>query len=189
MRLRLFLLAATLLTPSALATSYVMMRDDVLTDQAWLVLVGSVERVESVVAHPPYTRYHIRAERLLKGQLDGGTVAVDVLGGLTPDGSRLILSDPISFAALDRLILFLVPRDNGSYGVLHLGLGAFRELTVGNRKIARRFLGDSIEIRSSTGNSERFHQPRDFEEFADWLEDYSTGSRRQMDYFVEASEI
>ena len=109
--------------------------------------------------------------------------------GLTPDGSRLILSDPISFAALDRLILFLVPRDNGSYGVLHLGLGAFRELTVGNRKIARRFLGDSIEIRSSTGNSERFHQPRDFEEFADWLEDYSTGSRRQMDYFVEASEI
>ena len=189
MRLKLFLLAATLLTPSALATSYVMVPDDALADQARLVLVGTVERVENIVANPPYTRYHIRAERLLKGQLQGETVAVDVLGGVDADGSRLILSGSISFTARDRLILFLVPRDNGSYGVLHLGLGAFRELTVGNRKIARRFLGDAIEIGSTTSASERFHQPRDFEEFADWLEDYSTGSRRQMDYFVKASEI
>ena len=189
MQTKLFLLAITLLTPSALGTSYVMMRDDVLTDQAKLVLVGSVERVESIVANPPYTRYFIRSERLLKGRLDGEIVAVDVLGGVYPDGSRLILSGPISFAARDRLILFLVPRSNGSYGVLHLGLGAFRELTVGNRKIARRFLGDAIEIRSSSSDSERFHQPRDFEQFADWLQDYSMGSRRQMDYFVDASEI
>ncbi len=189
MRLKLFLLAATLLTPPVLATSYVMMRHDVLTDQARLVLVGSVERVESISADPPYTRYHIRPERLLKGQPDGETVAVDVLGGVYPDGSRLILSGAISFASRDRLILFLVPRSKGSYGVLHLGLGAFRQLTVGNRKIARRFLGDAIEIGSSASDSERFHQPRDFEEFVNWLQDYSTGSRRQMDYFVKASEI
>ena len=134
MRLKLFLLVITLLTPSALATSYVMMRDDVLTDQARLVLVGSVERVEPVVANPPYTRYHIRLERLLKGQLQGETVAVDVLA-------------------------------------------------------ASMLTGAAIEIGSSTSDSERFHQPRDFEEFADWLQDYSTGSRRQMDYFVKASEI
>ena len=190
MRLKLFLLATTLLTPSVMATSYVMIHDDVLTDQARLVLVGGVQSVESIVANPPYTRYHIRAERLLKGQLEGETVAVDVLGGVTPSGSRLILSGSMSFAARDRLILFLVPRGTGSYGVLHLGLGAFRELTVGNRKIARRFLGDdAIEIGSPTSDSERFHQPRDFEEFANWLEDYSKGSKRQMDYFVKASEI
>lgn len=125
MRLKLFLLAATLLTPSALATSYVMMRDDVLSDQARLVLVGTVERVESIVANPPYTRYHVRAERLLKGQLQGETVAVDVLGGITPGGSQLVLDGNPSFFTNDRLILFLVPRNNGSYGVLHLGLGAF----------------------------------------------------------------
>ena len=110
MRLKLFLLATTLLTPSVMATSYVMIHDDVLTDQARLVLVGGVQSVESIVANPPYTRYHIRAERLLKGQLEGETVAVDVLGGVTPSGSRLILSGSMSFAARDRLILFLVPR-------------------------------------------------------------------------------
>ena len=189
MRLKLFLLATTLLTPSVMATSYVMIHDDVLTDQARLVLVGGVQSVESIVANLPYTRYHIRAERLLKGQIQGETVAVDVLGGVTPSGSRLILSGSMSFAAQDRLILFLVPRGPNSYGVLHLGLGAFRELTVGHRKIARRFLGDAIEIRSTASDSERFHQPRYFEEFANWLEDYSMGSRRQMDYFVDASEI
>ena len=73
----------------------------------------------------------------------------------------------------------------GCYGVLHLGLGAFRELTVGHRKIARRFLGDAIEIRSTASDSARFHQPRDFEEFANWLEDYSMG----LDYFIDASEM
>ena len=84
MRLRLFLLAATLLTPSALATSYVMVPDDALSHQARLIVVGIVERVENVVANPPYTRYHIRSERLLKGRLDAETVVVDVLGGVHP---------------------------------------------------------------------------------------------------------
>ncbi len=189
MRLKLLFLAMALLTPSVLAASYVMIHDDVLTDQARLVLVGGVDRVESIVGNPPFTRYHIRAERVLKGQVEGATVAVDVMGGLYPDGSRLILSGSFSFAPQDRLILFLVPRANGSYGVLHLGLGAFRELTVGNRKIARRLLGDAVEIRSGTSSSEQFHQPRDFQGFAQWLEDYSAGSRRRIDYFVSASEM
>ena len=189
MRLRLFLLAATLLTPSALATSYVMIHDDVLTDQAKLVLVGSVERVESIVSNPPYTRYHIRSERLLKGQLDGDTVAIDMPGGLTPSGSRLVLYGAPFFSKDDRLILFLVPRGDDSYGVLHLGLGAFRELRVGNRKIAQRFLGDAIEFRTSSSDSERFHQLRDFEEFANWVEGYSRGLRRETQYFVDTSEL
>ena len=189
MRLKLFLLAATLLTPSALATSYVMMRDDVLTDQAPLVVVGTVERVENIVANPPYTRYHIRSERLLKGRLQGETVAVDVLGGVTPSGTRLVLYGNPFFSTNDRLILFLVPRNNGSYGLLHLGLGAFQELRVGDRMIARRLLGSAVEIRSSLSDSERFHQLRDFVEFANWLENYSTGFRRSMEYFVDASEL
>ena len=189
MRLKLFLLATTLLTPSALATSYVMMRDDVLTDQARLVLVGSVERVESIVANPAFTRYYIRSERLLKGQLQGETVAVDVLGGVTPSGTRLVLYGNPFFSTNDRLILFLVPRNNGSYSLLQLGLGAFRELRVGDRMIARQLLGSAVEIRSSLSDSERFHQPRDFVEFANWLEDYSRGFRRSMEYFVDTSEL
>ena len=189
MRLKLFLFVITLLTSSVLATSYVMIHDDVLTDQARLVLVGGVERVESIVANPPYTRYHVRAERLLKGELEGETAVVDVLGGMTPSGSRLILDGSPSFFANDRLILFLVPRNNGSHGVLHLGLGAFRELRVGNRMIARRLLGNAVEIGSGSIDSKRFHQPRDFEQFANWLEDYSNGSRRQIDYFIAPSDL
>ena len=189
MRLKLFFLIIALFTAPLPGTTYIMIRDDVLTDQARLVLVGSVERVESIVTNPPYTRYHIRAERLLKGQLDGETVAVDVLGGVTPSGSRLILDGSPSFSTNDRLILFLVPRNNGSYGVLHLGLGAFREVRVGDRMIARRLLGSAVEIRSGISDSERFHQPRDFEQFANWLQDYSSGSQREMNYFVDSSEI
>ena len=45
MRLKLFLLATTLLTPSVMATSYVMIHDDVLTDQARLVLVGGAKQL------------------------------------------------------------------------------------------------------------------------------------------------
>ena len=189
MRLKLFLLATTLLTPSALATSYVMIHDDVLTDQAKLVLVRTVERVESILSNPPYTRYHIRSERLLKGRLDAETVAVDVLGGLNPSGNRLVLFGNPSFAPRQRLILFLVPTGTGSQGILHVNLGAFQEEFIGNRRIARRDLAGSTEIGSGTADSERFHQPRDFDRFADWLADHSAGSRRSMDYFVDSSEV
>ncbi len=53
MKLKLFLLMIALLTAPLTATSYVMMRDDVLADQARLVLVGNVERVESIASNPP----------------------------------------------------------------------------------------------------------------------------------------
>ena len=187
MRLRLFLLAATLLTPSALATSYVMVPDDALSHQARLIVVGIVERVENVVANPPYTRYHIRSERLLKGRLDAETVVVDVLGGVHPNGNRLVLFGNPSFAAGQRLILFLVPIGTGSHGILHVHLGAFREEVVENRHIARRDLAGSAEIGATTAGSRSFHQPRDFERCADWLADHSAGSRRSMDYFVDSA--
>ena len=189
MRTKLFLFAITLLTAPLLATSYVMVPDDALADQARLVLVGTVERVESIVANPPYTRYLIRAERLLKGQLDGETVAVDVLGGVTRSGSRLVLMGNPSFAASQRLILFLVPTGTDSHGILHVTLGAFREEVVGNRRIARRDLAGSTEIGAATAESDRFHRPRDFDRFADWLENHSAGSQRSMDYFVDSAEL
>ncbi len=187
MKLKLFLLMIALLTAPLTATSYVMMRDDVLADQARLVLVGNVERVESIASNPPYTRFHVRPERLLKGRFDGDTVAVDVLGGVTPGGRRLVLFGSPSFSTNDRLILFLVPRNNGSYGVLHVGLGAFREFRVGNQIIARQLLGAAVEVEPTTADSGRFHQPRDFESFANWLGDYSRGIRRPMEYFVDTS--
>ena len=189
MRLRFFLFSITLLTSSVLATSYVMVPDDALADQARLVLVGTVERVENIVANPPFTRYYIRSERLLKGRLDGETVAVDVLGGVTPSGSRLVLMGNPSFAASQRLILFLVPTGTDSYGILHVDLGAFREQVMGNRRIARRNLAGSIEVRSRPADSASFHEPRDFDRFADWLQDYSAGSPRAIDYFVASSEL
>ena len=189
MRLRFFLFSITLLTSSVLATSYVMVPDDALADQARLVLVGTVERVENIVANPPFTRYYIRSERLLKGRFDGETVAVDVLGGVTPSGSRLVLMGNPSFAASQRLILFLVPTGTDSYGILHVDLGAFREQVMGNRRIARRNLAGSIEVRSRPADSASFHEPRDFDRFADWLQDYSAGSPRAIDYFVASSEL
>ncbi len=188
MKLKPFLFATFSFIAPALATSYVMVRDEALTDQASLVLVGHVDRAESLVANRPFTRYHIRPERLLKGSFGGDTVAVDVPGGLTSDGSRLVLFGAPSFSPNERLILFLVPRTNGSYAVLHVGLGAFRELRAGNRTIVRRLLGGALEIHSTPADSEGLHQPRDFEEFANWLADYSKGIRRSKEYFLDMSQ-
>ena len=188
MRLKIFFLILSLFTAPLLATSYVMVADDALADQARLVLVGTVERAESIVANPPYTRYYFRSERLLKGQLVAETVAVDVAGGVTPSGSRLVLMGNPSLATGQRLILFLVPTRTDSYGILHVNLGAFREQVVGNRRIARRDLAGSAEVGSRTAGSTDFHRSRDFDKFANWLQDFSAGAGRAMDYFVDASK-
>ncbi len=169
------LLAATL----AEATSYVPMSDAALYEQA-----PAIAQVSILSAGPapavgaPSIDYIVLVERLLKGQIAGSTVIVRVAGGIGPDGWGLELFGAPRFAQGDRAILFLVPRNDGTYGILHLMLGAFHEFRIGDRHLALRDLQDVQDV---TGDG-RVARPRDFERFADWL---AGGAEATAHYRVE----
>ncbi|MFQ5738262.1 MAG: hypothetical protein ACE5JX_04575 [Acidobacteriota bacterium] len=172
------------------ATSYVMIHDDVLADQASLIVVGRISSLEAIVANRPLTRYGVEIERVLKGTPPDDPLQIDVLGGNTPEGSTLVLFGRPQFGSGEKTILFLVPGQGSSYGILHLMLGAFRELKVDGRRIAYRDVTGGREIRPRDSSQRaRFHQPRDFDKFSQWLADYSQGREREMDYFVDTGEL
>ena len=144
-RIAVLVAVCCLVVPVASATTYVMMHDDVLADQATLIIIGHVESVENL-ATQPMTRYQVRIERLLKGQHDSDQLYLDVVGGPTPDGKQLLLFGTPHFSVGERTILFLGRRSNESFGPLHVGLGVFRELNRSGQIIAYRHLGGSSEV-------------------------------------------
>jgi hypothetical protein len=170
---------------AARATSYVMMDDESLYEQAPAIAQVSVLSVgPAPAAGVPATDYIVVVERLLKGQIAGSTVVVRVAGGVGPDGWGLQVVGAPSFAEGDRAILFLVPRHDGTYGILHLMLGAFHEFTIGDHHLALRDLYESQAVGTGTADS-RTAWPRSFEAFADWL---AGGAGAATDYRVPVSE-
>lgn len=172
-RCRRLFAGALLAATAAQATSYVAIDDRALYDQA-----AAVAQVHVLSAGPapavgsPAVDYIVLVERLLKGQIAGSTVVVRVAGGVGPDGWGIELVGAPRFAAGDRALLFLVPRNDGTYGILHLMLGAFHEIDFGRHRLAVR---DLLE----DGTSQP--APRDFERFADWL---AAGAPAGADYRV-----
>lgn len=178
MRLRplaIALLLAALAAGGALATSYLPVSDQALYEQAAAIAQVSVLSVGPAPARAvPAIDYIVVVERLLKGQIAGSTVVVRVAGGVGPDGWGLEVVGAPKFAHGDRAILFLVPQDDGTYGILHMMLGAFHEFKAGRHHLALR---DLYEVRniapdSAMGTSAA---PRDFERFAAWIEGEATG--------------
>ena len=159
-----------LLAGIAHAASYVMIDDLALYDQAPAIAQVSVISVGSAPAQGvPSIDYIVLVERLLKGKISGSTVVVRVAGGVGPDGWGLELPGAPKFAEGDRAILFLVPQRDGTYGILHLMLGAFHEFTSGGHHLALRDLDDGVDLVRTAEGDEEVAMPRDFERFADWL--------------------
>ena len=181
----LALLALMALGSSSDATTYTMVYDGDLHAQAEVVA-----RVEVLATSPapglgaPHTDYIVLVERLLKGQVSGTTVVVRVLGGVGPDGLGLEVHGAPVLAPKDRALLFLRPRGDGTYGILHLMLGAFFEAGSGDRRVALRQFDGLRELGgSSSGEPE---QVRDWDRFESWLADRSRGIFRDPDYLTEA---
>ncbi len=167
---------AVLAAADARATSYVEISDEALARQAHAIAVVNVLSAGAAPAvGPPSTDYIVVVERLLKGTVSGSTIVVRVAGGIGPDGWGLDLVGAPRFFEGDRAILFLVPRNDGTYGILHWMLGAFHSFEIGDRHLAVR---DLLETRplSAEGDS----RPRDFEAFAEWL----SGNADRADYRV-----
>ena len=185
--LMILLLALTALP--ATATTVVVGIDEDLFDQAPLVLEGTV--LGSAPAHGrPATEYRVRVERTLKGRVTAGEIVVQVLGGDAPNGMHLTIWGAPSLQAGEHALLFLVRQADGTYGPLHLSLGAFHEMqTAAGQKVAVRDLRDMQDV--SAGGGQAQDSVRDAGRFAGWLADRAAGLKRPADYFVAlpASEL
>jgi hypothetical protein len=177
----------------AAATSYVMVADVDLADQAAVVAEG---RIVSVAVSPvgpsggsPSTDYLLEIDRLLKGYTAGSTIVVRVLGGMPEDGRMgLHIFGAPTYKEGERALLFLTERADGSYSVLHFLLGAFHEAEVSGKRVVLRNLADAEEVRRAPDggitSAPGADQPRDLERFAAWLADRGRGIRRAPDYLA-----
>jgi len=187
--LSVFALAA--MTAPVAATSYVMVADADLADQAEVVAEG---RIVSVAPSPaggsPSTDYVLEIDRLIKGYTGGSSVVVRVLGGMPEDGGvGLKIWGAPSYREGERALLFLTPRADGAYGVLHFLLGAFHEMEASGQRIALRDLADADEVKVGPDGrlaaAPAADAPRDLARFAGWIADRGNGSRRPPDYLAQ----
>ncbi|HVS00005.1 MAG TPA: matrixin family metalloprotease [Thermoanaerobaculia bacterium] len=161
------------------ATSYVRISDENLADQAEVIGVATVRDAGPALdGAAPATAYLVEFERVLKGYVAGGTVAVRVPGGEAADGTFLKVWGAPAFSPGDRAILFLSADGDGGYRVLHLMLGAFHGVPAGEEWLALRDLSEASDL-SPAKSAE---PARDFERFADWLADRAAGLERPADY-------
>jgi hypothetical protein len=169
-------LALSLLTSlSARATTYVMMRDEDLADQADLI---ARVRVEAAAPAPEWsghfaTDYTVRVERALKGDPGESRITVRVPGGEGPDGPdgvRLHVWGAPRFRRGEEALLFLAARADGTYGVLHLMLGAFH----GIDGFAVRDLSETQPLPGGAPG-EPEGRLRHLERFSDWIAERAAG--------------
>ncbi|HKV12199.1 MAG TPA: fibronectin type III domain-containing protein [Thermoanaerobaculia bacterium] len=182
----LFLASAlTLLAIPAGATTYQMISDQALADQAPVSVQGRIVGVESApVSGRPATDYLVEVERVLKGDLPGSTVVVRVPGGVGANGLGLKIWGAPEFEEGEEAVLFLAPTQDGTYRLVHLMLGAFRERRTATGRVALRDLSEATEVTAkgvSEGGSEVI---RDFDRFSDWVADRAVGIQRERDYLV-----
>jgi hypothetical protein len=181
-------LGTGLATRPALATSFVMISDQALADQAAVVVDVTVVGAEA--AHDygriPATDYRVEVERVLKGAVDGGVLVVRVPGGVdSASGLGLRIFGAPRFAAGERALLFLRPAGDGTYRILHLMLGAFHGRRLAGKTVALRDLSEAHEVelpgRDEAGDGDAL---RDFAAFSDWVEERAEGRSASRGYVL-----
>ena len=122
-----------------------MPSDETLADQAAVIAAVRVTDFGPAPARAGIaTDYLVEVDEVVKGDLPGSTVVVRVPGGEMEGNFEMRVSGAPRFARGERALLFLVPDRDGSYGVLHLLLGAFHEVHRAGRTLARRDLGEGV---------------------------------------------
>jgi hypothetical protein len=181
------LLVAMMALPAGAAT-IVRVADEVMVDEAPLVVVARVVEKGPTASRTPATEYRFAVEQVLKGSV-GPELTVRVPGGMGTDGIGLRIYGAPSFAPGERAILFLEGRPGGDHRILHLMQGAFREVRRDGRALALRDLADVTELRVRAGAIDAApaadaEPARDFEAFARWIADSARGAAPAADYRV-----
>jgi hypothetical protein len=165
-----------LLRQPAIATTYLMMPDSALVDQAAAVVDVRVSSVSPApLVGQPATDYLIEVQRVLKGDVPGSALVVRVPGGVDPQGLGLKIWGAPQFAEGERALLFLRPAQDGTYRILQLMLGAFHERSVGGRSLALRDLSEVHDIGAKSAALDGMDAVRDFNAFAGWVADRAAG--------------
>ncbi len=182
--LSLLALALVLFAGPLRATTYMMMPDSALADQAKAVLDVKVLGMDSapVVDGPPSTDYLVEVNRVLKGDISGSTLVVRVPGGVNPEGLGLKIWGAPQFTPGENALLFVAPAKDGTYHILHLMLGAFHQRTIDGQTVALRDLSQAHEI----DNKEDV--VRDFSRFSDWIADRATGVKHEGGYVLSTAK-
>lgn len=192
--LAVLLLTALAAAPSE-ATTYVMVPDEALVDEAPLASVVRIEAIDPAagkIGGPVETEVVATVERVLKGRPAGGTVRVRFPGGIGADGRGLRIFGAPGFREGERALLFLAPDGRGSYRLVHFFLGAFREAVAGGRRVAVRDLSEATEVRIEEPGVKRVdparREPlRDFDAFARWVAARAAGEPGAGPYRVETN--
>ncbi len=166
------------------ATTIVPVKDSVLIDQARLIVVATAEGALPAAAERPATDYLMQVERVLKGTIGASSLVVRVLGGVDAEGRELRIYGAPAFAPGGRALLFLDPAEDGTYRILHFLQGAFHRVRAGGRVIAHRD-ESQVHVLDGAEESSRPLWLRDFDRFADWIEDRAAGRRRIPDYLFQ----
>ncbi len=173
---------AILLAPAARATTVVMASDETLLDSADTVL-----RAEILSAKPgrtpsglPATEYRARVATVLKGDAPS-EITLRVLGGTTADGHVWQVWGVPHFTTGETALLFLMKHPDGTWGPLHLAMGAFHEVQTASRRLAVR---DLTEMEDASGKDLVADPARDATRFRQWIEDRVAGRPGSSDYRV-----
>jgi hypothetical protein len=184
---RLFVLGVLALLASAAvsATSYVPVSDADLVDQAPVIALVEIQGSDpGSKSGSPSTAYRARVEKVLKGAMASGVrIGVRVPGGSRADGVSLRIWGAPRFAKGERALLFLSPRLDGSYDIVHLMLGAFHEVRTGGHLLAVRHLADARPV-AWPGKPLPREPLRDFDRFVSWVGNRARGLRKQADYQI-----
>lgn len=111
---------------SSQAFTYMPMTDEALLSQSPVVLLGQVQSLsDAAVSNSGSTEYQVVVEEVLKGEVPVNVITVLTPGARQPTATKHWFPGMPSFESGESVVLFLQPRDDGSYGIMQLGLGAF----------------------------------------------------------------
>lgn len=171
------------------ATSFVMVADEDLVDQAPVIAEVQVLSIDVTTDTPaPMTEYRMAVEGVVRGDVAASPLSVRVLGGERNDSPGLWIYGAPRFATGERALVFLKPQDDGSYRILHFMQGAFHLVEHGGVEYAVRHLSEASEL-ELPGKAKAPRGPRRLDLFRAWLTDRTLGIEREVDYFVEESEV
>jgi hypothetical protein len=168
------------ISPAA-GLTYVPIDDAALADQAPVIAeIDVLSSGPALGTTLPATEYVVLFRRVLKGALEESTGIIRVLGGEASSGMRLDVPGAPSFEEGDLALVFLAPRADGTFAILHFTLGVFHQVESAGTTVALRDLRQASALPSR--GEPRAEPARDYERFADWLADRARGLRRADDY-------
>jgi hypothetical protein len=177
------------------ALTYVPINDGELADQADLIVRVSLAAAEVTAASGRVTTdYEATVLEIIKGESGGSRLLVRVPGGVASQGNlRVWIHGIPAYNRGDNALLFLQRNPDGSYRILHLVQGAFKEEVHGGRRVLERDLTEAFEIVLDGSGNATFRPGqelvRDALEFETWRADRVRGVNRPADYFTSVPEI